>query len=93
MGAHGSGTLPVGLFLPTSRVPSAAYADGRYEQAGIGESPPSSDARHFFIQAGQPCTQYSRSSVARDVVAARLALHPVIFGFAPAPHDVVVLPR
>ena len=48
MGAHGSGTLPVGLFLPTNRVPSAAYADGRYEQAGIGESPPSSDARHFF---------------------------------------------
>jgi hypothetical protein len=56
MGAHGSGTLPVGLFLPTNRVPSAAYADGRYEQAGIGESPPSSDARHFSLP-GQPCTQ------------------------------------
>ncbi|MGC2276384.1 MAG: hypothetical protein WA571_10280, partial [Candidatus Binatus sp.] len=31
------------------RFPSAAYADGCYEQAGIGESPPSSDARHFFV--------------------------------------------
>ena len=44
---NGSGTRPVGLFLPTNRFPSAAYADGRYGQAGIEESPPSSNARHF----------------------------------------------
>ncbi len=48
VGADGSGTLPVGALLPINRNPSAAYADGRYEQAGIEGSPPSSDARHFF---------------------------------------------
>jgi len=48
MGANGSGTLWLDV-PPTNQIPSAAYADGRYEQAGIGESPPSSRARHFFI--------------------------------------------
>ena len=48
MGANGSGTLWLDV-PPTNQIPSAAYADGRYEQAGIGESPPSSDARHFFL--------------------------------------------
>jgi hypothetical protein len=48
MGANGSGTLWLDV-PPTNQIPSAAYADGRYEQAGIGESPPSSGARHFFI--------------------------------------------
>jgi hypothetical protein len=48
MGANGSGTLWLDV-PPTNQIPSAAYADGRYEQAGIGESPPSSDARHFFV--------------------------------------------
>ena len=48
VGANGSGTLWLDV-PPTNQIPSAAYADGRYEQAGIGESPPSSRARHFFI--------------------------------------------
>jgi hypothetical protein len=48
MGANGSGTLWLDV-PPTNQIPSAAYADGRYEQAGIGESPPSSRARHFFV--------------------------------------------
>lgn len=39
MGANGSGTLWLDV-PPTNQIPSAAYADGRYEQAGIGESPP-----------------------------------------------------
>lgn len=71
MGANGSGTRPVGMFLPTNWFPSAAYADGRYEQAGIGESPPSSDARHFFIQlvhqwGGVPARLLFRPSISAN---------------------------
>jgi hypothetical protein len=36
------------MLLPTNRMLSVAYTDGSYEQAGNGESPPSSSARPFL---------------------------------------------
>jgi hypothetical protein len=51
VGADGSGTLPVGALLPINRNPFAAYADGRYEQAGIEGSPPLQMPAIFFISS------------------------------------------
>jgi hypothetical protein len=67
--------LPVGLFLPINRFPSAAYADGCYEQAGIGESPPSSDARHFFLFSESMLASSQFSETSESFINSRISRH------------------